>query len=374
MSRIRRWLTAWIVGLAVLARGEIARADDESVTVVDIAPSADDLDPANLRASIASELHTRVVAPDDPLAPTAKGTLRVDVDRRSGRLTVTYVARSTPIARSIPLPDDSAAARAQAVLLAGNLARDEASELTSQLRDKPPPPPDPAAEASARERVRAREADERHAAEERRLEDTIVYYAATARRERKTLGWTLTIAGIAGETGGVYVANRASLARWYLGSLEVGPLLLAPGISLLLGRSAFESLASTILQGGGPRPAAEEWARFAEVEHSTRKGVAVVELVVGGLALAGGTYFLASNSPSLDANTRESFVSSLYVTGLIGSVAAIYFLATDGPVETALHAYERTTGQTIAPKDSLLDHLDVAVRPNGATAGFHATF
>jgi hypothetical protein len=121
MSRIRGWSTAWIVVLSVLAQGELARAADEPVTVVDIAPSAEDLDSAELRASIASELHARVVAPGDPLAPAAKGTLRVDVDRKSGHLTVTYVARSVPIARSIPLPDDRAAARTRAVLLAGNL-------------------------------------------------------------------------------------------------------------------------------------------------------------------------------------------------------------------------------------------------------------
>jgi hypothetical protein len=372
MARMRRWVAASIAVLAGLGLSRVARADEEPVTVVDVAPSAAELDAGKLRTSIAGELHSRVVAPDDPLAASAQGTLRIELDHATAKLTVTYVARRAPITRTIPLSVESAVARSQAVLLAGNLARDEASELTSELRDRRPPvskgdtplPPAPS----------ENKAPSREIIDEQRLQATLVYYALQARRSRIALGWTLTAAGVAAGAAGFYFARTGDPGEVNSLFFGLAPALLVSGIVGLASTTSFENLAATSLRGSGPLTTSEEWVHAAQSEHSTRHGIAGLELFASGLTLAAGTFFLANKSLTPDAESRADIASSFYVAGLLVGVVSVYALTTDGPVETALHAYERSTGQTLVPQDALLDHLNVALGPHGASGGFRMTF
>jgi len=76
------------------------------------------------------------------LDPNADERLEIVVTGR--RANVTYYARERePVTRSVDLPKDSERALATLAFLAGNLARDEASEL---LRELSPPPTDEASE------------------------------------------------------------------------------------------------------------------------------------------------------------------------------------------------------------------------------------
>ena len=136
MRGVLTWLLACAIFGTALTLTRQARAEDEAVFVVDVRERASDLDPDLLLALIAQELRAHVVTPADPRASAAKGT--VDVDRVRGERSATYEARVTPTTRHIPLPTDVASARRSAALLAGNLARDEASELAAELRKQPP--------------------------------------------------------------------------------------------------------------------------------------------------------------------------------------------------------------------------------------------
>ncbi len=154
-----RLLFAWACAVVAftLARGAHADSWEGSVIVVDVAPGASELDPHQLRTLIARELRAQAVLPSDPRAATASGVLTIDVDRANGELSVTFLGSATPVTRRVPLPADSVTARDAAVVLAGNLARDEASELAAELRKQHPPAvrsPEPISSTEA-ERPRA---------------------------------------------------------------------------------------------------------------------------------------------------------------------------------------------------------------------------
>jgi hypothetical protein len=171
MMNQRTWTAAIAIGAMSVTRATWA---SESVTVVEVAPAATSLEPDKLRALIANELHTDVVAPDDPRAGSAKGTVFVDVDAQHNRLSVRYVAHRAAILRQVPLPKDSASVRSAVVVLAGNLARDEASDLAAELRRQQTPTPAPRAPES--QAATDADAVERESAAIR-LRATLDYYA-----------------------------------------------------------------------------------------------------------------------------------------------------------------------------------------------------
>ena len=132
---------ALAVGLgATCAIAPAARAEQPAaargVVVVDVDPVARGIDAARLRRAIGDELGTDAVAPGDARASAARGTIAVSVDRAAGALVVSYREKAAPIVRRIDLPPDKEATIRAAVMLAGNLARDEASELAEMLRKK----------------------------------------------------------------------------------------------------------------------------------------------------------------------------------------------------------------------------------------------
>jgi hypothetical protein len=104
------------------------------IVVVDVPSDDGGIDPARLRAAVGAELGAEAVAPTDPRATQASGTVRVSVDRATRTRVVEYRGDAEPITRRVELPEDADATERAAVLLAGNLARDEASELAAALR------------------------------------------------------------------------------------------------------------------------------------------------------------------------------------------------------------------------------------------------
>jgi hypothetical protein len=116
--------------------------------VIDVDDSG--LDAAAIQAAIEHELGVRLL-----IDPTARDRLEVALSGR--RANVTYNASGRePVTRSVDLPRDPQRALETIAFLAGNLARDEASELLAQLapppgtepesvpRPEPPKPPPPA--------------------------------------------------------------------------------------------------------------------------------------------------------------------------------------------------------------------------------------
>lgn len=193
MRRFAVLLTVAVVML--LARtgwaSEPESSEARGVVVVMVAPDAAELDVSRVRAAIGQELACDAVGPDDARASSARGRIDVSVDRASRQLVVSYRGDSDEaLVRRVDLPGDAEATLRAAVLLAGNLARDEATEIVAELRKPKPPaagsspaappasptPPAPALSASA--------SDEQELALSEYLGRLLGYYAARDRRVR----------------------------------------------------------------------------------------------------------------------------------------------------------------------------------------------
>jgi hypothetical protein len=125
--------------LAVLFIPCLAFADPppRRIVVLELAPGAADLDAEKIRASIGADLGADVVAPDDPRAASASGSIAVDVAQ--GKIVVTYTARAAPVVRNFPAPEAPDARTRAVVVVAENAARDESKEVLAGLEKKPEP-------------------------------------------------------------------------------------------------------------------------------------------------------------------------------------------------------------------------------------------
>jgi hypothetical protein len=119
--------------LPLYARAEEPRAA-RRIVVLTLGPGAAALDAEKIRASIGADLDADVVPSADPRAANATGQLEVDV--AEGEIVVTFRAIRSPVTRTLHAPDDPAARARSIVVLAGNLARDEAHELLAELPKK----------------------------------------------------------------------------------------------------------------------------------------------------------------------------------------------------------------------------------------------
>jgi hypothetical protein len=151
LRAVRPRIAAGALVLLGLGGGGVVEAADgaEPVVIVDVSPGM--LDAETLRAAIGDELGVAAVSPWDPRAPASRGIIRVRID--DGKLDVEYEERHT-IGRRVAAPTSASAIVKTAALLAGNLARHEASDLASLLShetlwptpsvdaeaDEPPPP------------------------------------------------------------------------------------------------------------------------------------------------------------------------------------------------------------------------------------------
>jgi hypothetical protein len=135
-----------LAGLPSTARTARAQtgspAETESALAADIDVGSSGLDAEQLRAAIARELgvNVRLSAKDESPA------LRVRLGN-GRRATVRFQPPGErALERTVELPADPEPAYETVALLAGNLARNEASELLAQLRRPAPSEPEPASE------------------------------------------------------------------------------------------------------------------------------------------------------------------------------------------------------------------------------------
>jgi hypothetical protein len=366
LGRVRHGVAGMAMGL--LLGSHAARAQDPlTVTVVEIAPGAQELDPDKLRAQVGSELHTRAVPPDDAEAASAKGTLRIDLDHGTRTLSVTYLARSVPVTREVPLPADAASARSAAALLAGNLARDEAGELTAELRAQRPTPPPPQAAAPVSPPVdRAAAARRQAQLDDARMQATLDFYARADHRNRMVWGWTLLAADAIGS------AATLSIERPVSPNAVLVPFanpFFIYGMVELLTKSRFEALAAF----GSTE---NDWVLSAWSERRRRTGLGIVLIAAGGLALGGAVIAVADRDWQIDADTRALYGGAFSVLGVLLAGGGVYAVASDGPVESALEAYERGSGRYYGTWRAAASGggLHVAFVPGGAAASFGGSF
>lgn len=357
-------LFLFFVLLAAFGAPRAARADAAPVVVVEVSPTAAKLDADRLRRAIGEELHARAVEPGAPGADAATGVVTVSVE--GGELVVSYVARATPTTRRIALPPNDDTAREVAVSLAGNLARDEAGELTAELgRQKPAPPaprpapprPPPAANDASDERVGLR------------LHDTLAYHYGEERRRRLAVGWTSLGVGLAGSVGAAYLENQsdARLAGQWAGVTST--FLLGWGFGqLVFGPTPYEDLVAMGQKGEGVEAVEQAWARAADREHTGRLVGGIAGLALSGVLAGIGTFVLVDRDLDVGSRAREETVATLYALGGVGAVWSVAELAGDGPVEGGLHAYERATARTVRTQGAAAPRLGVAVVPLGGAS------
>ena len=324
-----------------------AQSPARPVLVVSVAPGVSELDPASLRAAIGAELGDDAVSPDDPRAVDAVGTLEVSVDRAARALVVAYRGATEPITRTVDLPPERAAAERAAVLLAGNLARDEGDELAASLR-KPKEREKEEAAAAAEEDQRALD----------RLGEALAEYDRE-RRPRETVTnvayWT-GLAGIA--TGGGLALVAVAKGGWPLAL--AGQYVSAGGTAVLafsglLRPGNFHDLHARYVAERGslflvPRDLRDEleqdWGAAAKEEHRERFVRGLLGAILGGASVATGVYLLADEA-SRSSTDLLGVQLALTVVGAEIATFGGYLLATQGPVESAWRRYERSTGGVI---------------------------
>ena len=203
-----------------------------------------------LRERLAAELRAPVVLDADLRSAPDSGVIRIAYDAASGALSVAYAPADGPlVTRTVTVADRSGEAGELAVLLAGNLARDQAAELLADARPAPrfaaesaweptptpTPAPTPPDSTLLRRWFRA---------------------AGPVLGRLDTEAWTsnLSLINVGARLSGRHLYALVNLS----GHLESGRPLVGPGLSLGAGRACLRlacgvDVGTTYLYGGdGP--------------------------------------------------------------------------------------------------------------------------
>jgi hypothetical protein len=368
----------WLATPDARAAPSPAAADAGRAVVVSIATDVREIDPLKMREAVGRELGTEAIDPDDPRVPQARGRIDIAIDRAARQLVVSYRGAGEPIERRVDLPAEAVGIAREAVLLAGNLARDEAGELVSQLRKKKaadtsppppasaPPPVSPAAGLSPEE--------QQELASEERLGRVLRSYASRDRAVRLWVGWTLFSAG-AVTTGVGFTLQHTSPSPLATFLPVYGITAGAAGLEGLLSTSEFESW-STDYDSRSQRGEARPWLR-EEVEQRWKHRADSERFIRHGVGWAGFGLLLVDGVVSAYALPKASGASQarweVWSVGLgtIFGLAGVLAFTTDGTVESRLHGYERSIGHAIVLEDVT---VGFAPAPGGLTGGLSGRF
>jgi len=374
-----RLILATCLACLLLFAARAAAADPPARPIVSVAVAAGDpdLDPASLRAAIGVELGQDAVAPDDPRAATAAGVVTVSIDRGAHALVVAYRGANEPLRRAIDLPADRASIQRAVVLLAGNLARDEASDLAASLRKPAPPAPPPAAPSSA-------EAATDDVRELDRLGAALAHEQHEA-GERSTAGWILMAGGFTTlglSAGGAIYSLSSHRTLWSSDSgfmmLAASDLFFMTGGSLRAGADQLDELEDSyrvardsLSPDGARADVLARWRNMARREGRVRLGVGWVltGIGVGGLALSGALL-------TYDAQNKQSVAMPItFGADFVAAIAlGLLDVTTDGPIARSLHAYERESGAASPAGASAWMAPFVAPASGGGVAGIGGRF
>jgi hypothetical protein len=340
------------------------------VVVVDV--GGDRLDPSHTRELVAKELSVEAVAPDDPRASEATG--RVEVVTSYEKLTVRYRKVDGPVERSIALAKDSARAEIDAAYLAGNLARDEASELVGQngQKEKPAAPAQPAS-------VVAQWNDD--ARDLAQMRGFLTQSAEEQKIGRRRAGITQIVTSAAFLAPATYlwtVDDASSEAKSFrLSATVIGSLVLLSGIgSLTFASGDIEAVAKRASEHEAKgTPAAEtmadvekEWAKRAQYARTARLAMGYLTIIGGGLSVALGGAVLAANASD---DSRYGFGTSAISTGSFMIFYGAWNLIDESGIETSYRLW-RTVKRT--PDDGPRVSFGAAPLPGGGAASLTLRF
>lgn len=358
-----------------------ARADppapSQAVVVVRLDGGVVGFDAHKLREAIREELQVDAVAPDDALASKARGTIAVSIDRGARTLVVSYSEAGkagAPVTRTVDLPDDIAATTRAAVLLAGNLARDEAGELAAALR-------------------RSKESKEMHSSEQSpeaptdddergKLDRLGASLEAHARHGHGVQAVWWSMMGLSIAAGGVGLGLSVS------GHTNAAAILEVNSTSALLLSNFFVSgnFDELVKYYKYERDHSElpdlaradieaAWQRSARKEHRIRKIVGWMETVVGGVGLAVPALLVASAKAPLEQAPPLSIFAWWLASDAAALAVGVSFVATDGPVESGLHGYEASAGHSMSTPSSRNDITPrFSLSSRGAVVGLGGRF
>lgn len=390
---------AFFVVLALALATAPARGDpvspESTIFVVTFDSAATGLDAGNLRSAIGKELGATAVPPGDPRARQARGTIAISVDRRAHALVVSYREDGDRITRAVDLPPSPDATARAAVLLAGNLARDEAGELAAELRRRAPAPEEhpvaaPTAATPPKETVEE-ETDPDEAAARRdldRMHQTLSRYAGSHRTALFVVGAAAIGLAEAAQGTAIYLAGqRNERGTPTYGSLPLvlqgfwGPLLVTGIWTVVqpLTLKPVEDYYSRDLATGRPATLVREdvearWRRAARTEESLRH-VGGGVLAVGGAGAAIVFTVLATQADQGSLNHAAVMGdASLAVAGVVEMGIGLLFFFNDGPVAAALHAYERASGREVPTGSAPEVGLRVIPATGGGALGIGGTF
>lgn len=371
LSKIAMALTAL---LFFVFCSRVALADPSGrVLVVDLTGDVDDANA--LRAAIASELKATVVTPDDPKATSAGGTLTIEVRGGDKRIAATYRSLGSPVTRTVDLPEDPKRARTVAVLLAGNVAREEADDLLDKLR-KPGPTATPAGNAEDAER------------DVRRLHAVLDDLGEHRHDLRKWVGIASLIeGGLSAGAGAYYVFRDTSTQhteRAGVFLLMHGAASTAVGTVLLLSSkgATYERLANELAQGEGKiapedlvRKVEFKWAEMANDARSERKVLGVVGIGLGVLTAGAGLALPALVPDSQEGRGLPWLTWGFVALGGLNAAAGINLLIDETEIERSWHIYRRMKDFDAAPPPApgLQPKVGFAPLPGGggmASLGF----
>jgi hypothetical protein len=310
------------------------------------------------------ELGVTAVAPDDPRAAEATGHIDIAADGRNKKLTVKYRKLDEPIERTIDLADDDARVETDAAFLAGNLARDEASELAPPAKKVREPlySEDDRQLGQLRAFLEQTSADEDSA----RTRNAVVELTAGA----ALVGTAAAIAFTDPKSTEVRAgAHGAALAGgWLLGyglaGLFIRPRPLEPLEKRLKelersGASSAEILATMD----------EEWEKTAAGMKRGRVVVGSIFMGLGAIAAGTGTALTIANA---DRETPPSTGLTLLGAGLFAIVTGIASVVGESPVERSYRMWK-----TVQTKPDPLSNISVGVTVlpgGGGAASFALTF
>lgn len=199
-----------------------------------------------------------------PVAPATRAAARAAITIRYRARTLTVRAAHpgrAAVERSIAAEGDVSAVRSEAVLLAGNLARDEARELLDELTRPPPPPP--AEPEPPREPAPARA--EPPAPEERWLATFAVLYPLATNARHPDVRSLLDVSlfyGRVGRVAGLQIGTLTTMASRDLSGAALAGLVsvvggsvdgaqLATGAAFAGGRVHGAQLGTLVTMAGG---------------------------------------------------------------------------------------------------------------------------
>jgi hypothetical protein len=333
------------------------------VVVVDVA--GEDLDPAHTRSLVAKELEVDAVAADDPRAADATG--RVDIVEKGGKLTVRYRKVDGPVERSIPVASDPARAELDAAYLAGNLARDEASELTPKAPEKPAVQvAEPASPWS--------DDDHRYA----QLRAYVTDLSNDARSTSVRAGALFATAGALLLAPGIYIAAKGDLDEpngggIALASFATGGVFLTIGvIAMIVKGDPYEPLAKTVREQDAKKASSEdaiaaveaEWKTQVASEQSARRTSAILSFVLAGLSIGTASVLLAAGE-----DIDPGLTTYIMAGGAVNVITGVASVLSEGPMERA-HRQWHSVSNADVPKVG----FGIAPTIGGGSAAFSIRF